>query len=316
MRAHRSVAGIIAVFTAFVTIADDVVDLENLEAKDGFVDLYWDAAAGRMLLKVEDFDTPFIYQSSLPRGIGSNDIGLDRGQLGDTKIVRFVQSGPKVLLVEDNLQYRADSDNADERNAITESFARSVIWGFTDLDDAPDVAVVDATAFFVRDAHGVASRLSDGGEGSFDVDESRSAIFMPRTKVFPDNTEVEAIVTFIGEASGPYLPTVTPDSTAVTVHVHHSFIRLPDNGYEPLPYDPRGGVIGLRYDDGGFLDYASAIGDDLIRDYGRRHRLKKKDPTASMSEAIEPIVYYLGSWCAGTGAFRVVDWCTVVGSGV
>ncbi len=269
------------------------LDLSAYQAFDGFIDTWWDEDTGRMLVRVEAFDTPFIYQSSLPRGVGSNDLGLDRGQLGSTKIVRFQRSGPKVLLVEDNLQYRAQSDNSDERQAIAESFARSVIWGFTDIDDDASSTIIDATAFFVRDAHGLGARLAAAGEGNYSVDESRSAIFLPRTKAFPDNTEVEAIVTLVGSATGPYLPTVVPDTTALTVHVHHSFIRLPDDNYEPLPYDPRSGVIGLRYDDGGFADYATAIGDSLVVDFGRRHRLEKKDPSAAVSEAVEPIVYYL-----------------------
>ena len=269
------------------------VDVTAYRSFEGFIDTWWDEDTGRMLVRVEAFDEPFIYQTSLPRGVGSNDLGLDRGQLGSTKIVRFMRSGPKILLVEDNLQYRARSDNADERQAIAESFARSVIWGFTDIDSDDSSTIIDATAFFVRDSHALGARLAAMGEGSFSVDDSRSAIFLPRTKAFPDNTEVEAIITLVGSATGPHLPTVVPDSTALTVHVHHSFIRLPDDNYEPLPYDPRAGVIGLRYDNGGFADYAAPIGGQLIKDFGRRHRLEKKDPSAEVSEAVEPIIYYL-----------------------
>jgi hypothetical protein len=288
------IAGICLVLGSGRTVADGPpLALDDYTYFDGFFDAWWDESSGRLLLRIEDFDKPFLYQSSLPRGIGSNDIGLDRGQLGATRIVRFLRSGPKVLLIEDNLQYRANSDNEDERQAIDESFARSVIWGFTDIDDDEDSTIVDATAFFVRDAHGVAARLARMGEGQFRMDDSRSGIYLPRTKAFPDNTEVEAIVTLAGDATGSYLPTVTPDSGAVTVHVHHSFIRLPDDNYEPLPYDPRSGVIGLRYDAGGYLDYATPIGDSLVRDFGRRHRLEKKDPSAAVSEAVEPIIYYL-----------------------
>ena len=269
------------------------VDVTAYRSFEGFIDTWWDEDTGRMLVRVEAFDEPFIYQTSLPRGVGSNDLGLDRGQLGSTKIVRFMRSGPKILLVEDNLQYRARSDNANERQAIAESFARSVIWGFTDIDSDDSSTIIDATAFFVRDSHALGARLAAMGEGSFSVDDSRSAIFLPRTKAFPDNTEVEAIITLVGSATGPHLPTVVPDSTALTVHVHHSFIRLPDDNYEPLPYDPRAGVIGLRYDNGGFADYAAPIGGQLIKDFGRRHRLEKKDPSAEVSEAVEPIIYYL-----------------------
>ena len=271
----------------------DSLELGGYELFEGFVDTWWDETTGRMLVRVDELDTPFLYQSSLPRGIGSNDIGLDRGQLGDTKVVRFLRSGPKVLLVEDNLRYRANSDNADERRAINESFARSVIWGFTDIDDDDESTIIDATAFFVRDAHGVAARLAAMDEGAFHVDDSRSAIFLPRTKAFPDNTEVEAVVTFVGETTGEHLPTVIPDRTALTVHVHHSFIRLPDDDYEPLPNEPRSGVIGLSYDKAGFTDYATPIGDPILSNFGRRHRLEKVDPSADVSEAVEPIIYYL-----------------------
>jgi len=265
--------------------------IADYEAFEGFVDLWWDAEAGRMFMRVPELDRPFIYQVSLPRGVGSNDLGLDRGQLGATKIVRFRRSGPKVLLVEDNLRYRATSDSIDERAAIEESFAVSVLWGFEDLDPGTDT-VVDATAFFVRDAHDVAAKLASRGEGEYRVDDSRSAIYLPRTRAFPDNTEVEAIVTLTGEPDGTFLPTVVPDPESVTVHVHHSFVRLPDDDYEPLPYDPRAGVIGLG-DEGGFADYAAPIGERLARNFGRRHRLEKVDPTAPVSEAVEPIVYYL-----------------------
>ncbi len=289
----RLLATLFAVVTTSSVFSQTDIDLAGMQRMDGFYDLYWDESSGGVYMTVEAIDEPFIYQVSLPRGVGSNDIGLDRGQLGSTKVVRFVRSGPQLLLVEDNLGYRAVSDNADERAAIAESFARSVIWGFEDLDPAADRTVIDMTPFFVRDAHGVANVLQQRNEGGYSVDASRSAMYIPRTKSFPDNTEAEALVTLVGQASGPHLPTVVPDTAAVTVHVHHSFIRLPEDGYEPLEYDSRSGVIGLRYDYRGFADYASPVGEKLTVNFGRRHRLEKKDPDAELSEAVEPIVYYL-----------------------
>ena len=279
---NRIVAATVLALLTSVAYAADPIDLGKLEKIEGFVDLYREAQGARVFLEVDAFDTPFIYQTSLARGVGSNDIGLDRGQLGATRVARFVRSGSKVLLLEDNLQYRASSDNVDERDAITESFARSVIWGFEDLDPDPERVVVDATGFFLRDAHGVADTLARRGEGSYSVDASRSAMYLPRTRGFPDNTEAEAMVTFVGSPTGDYLPTVVPDAKSFTVHLHHSFIRLPDDGpddgYEPLPYDPRAGIIGLRYDSGGFSDYAVPIGAEMVRDFGRRHRLQKERP--------------------------------------
>ncbi len=259
----------------------------------GFVNLYWDEAGGRLFLGIDEVDAPFLYQTSLARGVGSNDLGLDRGQLGETRVVRFMRSGPKILLVEDNVGYRAVGADAAEARAVEESFARSVLWGFEVDSDAGGRVRVDATDFFLRDAHGLAERLREREEGEYAVDPSRSAVFLPRTKAFPDNTEVEAIVTFAGRPTGEWLPTVVPDPTAVTVHMHHSFIRLPAPGYEPLPYDPRAGVIGLKYQSSGFADFAQPVGEPLHVNYARRHRLHKADPGAEFSEAVEPIVYYL-----------------------
>ncbi|MBT8079874.1 MAG: zinc-dependent metalloprotease [Gammaproteobacteria bacterium] len=267
--------------------------LDSFEHLEGFVDLYWDAADGRLYMIVERFGAPILHQSSLPRGIGSNDIGLDRGQLGDTRIVEFERVGPKVLMIEQNLRYRALSDNPDEQNAVDESFARSVIWGFESKGELDGASIIDITDFALSDAHSVAARLSQLEEGEYSIDASRSAIYRPRTKAFPDNTEVEAIVTYSGKPAGELLPTVVPDPQSITVHLHHSFIRLPDDNYEPVRFDPRSGLIGLRYGSDGFFDYASAIDEPLASEFGRRHRLEKKDPSADRSEAVEPIVYYL-----------------------
>jgi hypothetical protein len=267
---------------------DTLGPLGSYQHLPGFFDLYWDQSKGRLIVRIDEFDTPFLYQSSLARGIGSNDLGLDRGQLGATKVVEFHRSGPKILLIEDNLDYRAMSDDVDETNAVAESFARSVIWGFEMIGERDGSVFVDATEFMLRDSHSVAARLARMEEGDFKPDPVRSAIYMANTRSFPDNSEVEAIVTFTGQASGEFLPTVTPDSQTITVHLHHSLIRLPDDDYEPLPLEPRSGFFGA-----GFQDYASQVGDVLNVSYGRRHRLEKVDPGAAVSEAVEPIVYYV-----------------------
>jgi hypothetical protein len=262
--------------------------LGNMQQLSGYYDLYWDEGKGRLIIRIDAFDEPFLYQASMARGVGSNDLGLDRGQLGSTKIVRFQRSGPKILLVEDNLDYRAQSDNADEQAAVEESFAKSVIWGFGSLGEDNGSVYIDATDFMIRDAHRIAAQLAASNEGTFKPDESRSAIYLPNTRAFPDNSEVEAIVTFTGQPTGPWLRTVIPDAESFSVHLHHSFIRLPDDNYEPLALEPRSGFFGRS-----FQDYATPVGDSLSGSFASRHRLEKKDPAAAVSEAVEPIIYYV-----------------------
>ncbi len=254
----------------------------------GYFNLYWDAKAGKLWLEIDKWETEFLYQSSLPAGVGSNDIGLDRGQLGETRIVRFERSGPKVLLVQENLNFRAVSDDQDEKRAVHDSFAESVIWGFTAAAEENGRVLVDATDFYLRDAHGVVTALKRTKQGAYKLEGSRSAIYLANTKNFPLNTEVEATLTFTGDEPGRFVRDVTPDGTAITVREHHSFVQLPPAGYKTREFDPRSSFYGISY-----LDYATPISEPIVKRFTARHRLEKKDPTAAMSEPVEPITYYL-----------------------
>jgi hypothetical protein len=261
----------------------------GLQKLDGYFPVYWDAEGGRLLLEVSRLDSDFLYQVSLPTGVGSNPLGLDRGQLGDTRVVHFERVGPKLLLVETNQRYRALSADADERRAVEESFARSVIWGFKVEAGEGARLLADATAFFMRDAHGVADRLRESGQGSYRLDESRSALYLPRTKAFPKNTEVEATLTFTTEGNtGQLVRDTVPTPQSVTVREHHSLVELPDGNYKPRKLDPRVGVNAVE-----FYDYASPFTEPVEKRWIERHRLEKKDPRAAVSEPVKPIVYYV-----------------------
>jgi Met-zincin/Domain of unknown function (DUF5117) len=271
--------------TTLPSIADKVAGTQALA---GYFPMYWDPLAGKLWLEIPRWHEEFLYQSGLATGVGSNDIGLDRGQLGDTRIVRFERVGPKVLLVQGNLGYRAGSDDPDEQRAVRESFAESTLWGFTVAAETGDHALVDATEFFLRDAHDLPAALKRAAQGSYKLEASRSALVLERTKNFPRNTEVEAALTFVGDEPGEWLRQVTPTATAVTVHEHHSLVALPPAGFVPRAYDPRAGFWDLSYH-----DYATPIDQPLVRRFIGRHRLEKKDPAAAISEAKQPIVYYL-----------------------
>jgi Met-zincin/Domain of unknown function (DUF5117) len=267
------------------SIAEKVASAQKFP---GYFNLYWDAKQGKLWLEIDKWSTEFLYQSGLPAGIGSNDIGLDRGQLGATHIVRFERTGPKVLLMEENLAYRAVTSDADERRAVHDSFAESALWGFTVAAEENGHALVDATDFFLRDAHGIPTTLRRTKQGSYHVDASRCAIYLPQTKNFPFNTEVEATLTFAGDDPGQWVRQVTPSPESITVREHHSFVQLPPSGYKPRVYDPRSSFFGISY-----MDYATPVSEPIVKRFTARHRLEKKDPAAAMSEPVQPIVYYL-----------------------
>ncbi|MEK6371605.1 MAG: zinc-dependent metalloprotease [Acidobacteriota bacterium] len=256
---------------------------------EGFLPLKWDAENGKLMMTIRRLGEEMIYVASLPAGVGSNPIGLDRNSMGDSRIVRFDRIGPRVLMVVPNYRFRAISNDPNERRAVEESFAQSVLWSFK-VEKSDDAGVtVDATDFFLSDQSGVAARLRGAQQGGYSLDRNRSAIFMPRTKSFPRNTEVEAILTFeTHDRPGELVSGVTPVPSLVTVRTHHSFVALPEPGFTPRRADPRVGVFGVD-----FYDYASPFTGPLEKTWISRHRLEKKDPTAAVSEPVTPIVYYV-----------------------
>lgn len=267
---------------------DIATKTKDMKAYEGFFKYYWDEKEGKIWLEITDFDTEFLYVNSLSAGIGSNDIGLDRNQLGSSRVVRFKRVGPKVLMIQPNYDYRAVSDNIDERQSVADAFARSIIWGGKVEAASGSSVLVDLSSLLMADAHNVIDRLKANGEGTYRVDANRSAIYLDRTKNFPKNSEFEALVTYAGDPKGRNLRSVTPNSKSVSVRLHHSFVELPDDKYQPRAFHPGSGYGALTY-----ADYASPISESLVKRFIRRHRLEKKDPTAAVSEAAEPIVYYL-----------------------
>jgi hypothetical protein len=302
------------------SIADRTANMQKI---DGYFPVYWDERTGSMFLEIPRFDTEFLFATGLAAGLGSNDIGLDRGQEGGGRIVMFQRVGPKVMLVQPNESFRSSSANVAERKSVEDSFAKSVLWGFTVAAESSGHVLVDATNFLLRDVHGAGSALRPG---NYRVDPTRSAFYLPRTKAFPKNTEIEMTLTFVndtaggrgggggGPVQGPQridqpatgrggggggrggglfsgsVASVTPTAEAVTMREHVSLVELPDNNYKTRYDDPRAGYGGIN-----FVDYSVAIGDPMVQRYIRRHRLEKKDPAAATSEPVKPIQYWVDS---------------------
>lgn len=272
---------------AIPTIEDKT---KGLERKQGFLPYYWDENTGKFYLEITRLDQDILYQVSLPAGLGSNDIGLDRGLLGGTHVLRFKKTGRKILAIKPNFNYRALSGDPREKAAVEQSFAQSVLWGFTVEAQTSDRYLVDATDFLLRDAMQVSTRLRRMQQGNFQYDRNRTTFYLERTRNFPLNTEVETTISFVSSdgSAGGYVRTVSPSDEVITLRMHHSFVQLPDDGYTPREFDTRSGFIPLSY-----FDYSTPVSEPIEKKFIIRHRLQKKDPTAARSEAVKPIVYYL-----------------------
>jgi hypothetical protein len=284
----KNLIQLITLLLFFSGFSQSILD-KDLVKYEGFFDFYYDIKTDKIYLEVENLNSDFLYISSLATGIGSNDIGLDRGQLGSERLVSFQKSGNKLLLIQPNLSFRAITKNKAEENSIKEAFAKSVIYGFKILETNDDKYLVDFTSFLMQDKHGVADRLKLAKQGVYKIDKTKSAIELNHTKSFPKNSEFEALLTFSGKPTGNLITSgVSPDPSLVSVVQHHSFIELPDNEYKPREFDPRSGALAIS-----FMDYATPVEDEITKKYITRHRLEKIDPNLEYSEAKEPIIYYL-----------------------
>ena len=261
---------------------------KELTITEGFFDYYFDEAKGQLWLKIDKLNQEFLYVNFLAAGVGSNDIGLDRSQIGGQRVVYFEKRGAKLFLIQPNLYYTARSNNELEKKSVREAFASSVLHAFTIEAQEDDSYLIDLTPFLIRDAHNVTERLRSMNEGTFSLDKNRSALYAEGTFNFPKNTEFETMLTFSGNNPGGQVRSVVPSPTDITIRQHHSFVELPDDNYTPRLYDPRGGFYATS-----FMDYATPIDEPMRIQFINRHRLQKKDPNAEISEAIEPIVYYL-----------------------
>ncbi|WP_190808557.1 zinc-dependent metalloprotease [Flagellimonas sp. S3867] len=277
-----------ALFLCNFSSAQNFEKTKDYQKFNGYFNFYYDDATDKIFLEVDKLNSDFLYVYSLSSGIGSNDIGLDRGQLGNEQVVFFKKAGNKLLLVQPNLKFRAITQNALEKKSVEQAFAKSVLHGFKIEEESKGNYLIDITDFLMRDAHGVSSRLKNTKQGSYSLDASKSALAFERTKAFPKNVEFDVTLTFKGSPEGDWIRSVAPNPALVTVAQHHSLIELPDDNYEKREFDPRCGSYPFSY-----YDYATPVQESILKRFVTRHRLKKKNPNAEVSEAVEPIVYYL-----------------------
>lgn len=254
----------------------------------GYFNFAYEEKTDKILLEVERLEEDFLYVYSLASGVGSNDIGLDRGQIGDGVVVQFQKMGNKLMLVQPNLRYRANTANELERKSVEQAFAKSVLFGFPIVSEKDEKYTIDLTPFLQQDTHGVIQSLAANKQGTYKLDTTKSALALDRIKAFPKNVEFEALLTFKGKPKGGNIRSVTPNASLVSVIQHHSFVALPDDKYKPRVFDPRSGAINVSY-----YDYATPIQEPMLKRFITRHRLEKKNSNAAKSEAKEPIIYYL-----------------------
>ena len=241
----------------------------SVAGDEGLLDLTIDPESGAVHLEFEHLPAEFLYVPALQSGVGSNDLGLDRGMLDRTRWVRFERYGNRILLLEPNLKFRANSQNAFEHRAVSEAFAQSVLAGFAIENPDDPVVRLDLTPLLVSDVLRISSRITELEQGSFELDPERSAVDTSAIRNYPENTLIPVILTLQGSEPGEFLQDVTPTADSLTVRVMHQFIKLPGLDYEPRSFHPRSGYFALQ-----FRDYAAPLDERMDKRLIYRHKLK------------------------------------------
>jgi len=300
MTSLRNLVGILVFALAWATPASQAQDetqsfaeaIEGLDHRDGLFPLYIDESDGRILagLTVQDDGAldRVIYTVRLTSGLGSNPVGLDRGYGVGSEILRFTRINDRIFAEIENTSYRALGAGDDEARATAQSFARSVIWSTDIIAENDDHILIDLSGFLTRDAARTIPRLTSSGQGSFSIDDGRSAPLTEAAFAFPINVEIDALLTLKSSAPGSEVRAVTPAPNSVTLTVHHSFVALPDDGYQIRTADDRSGAITTT-----FYDMATPLDQPVRRSYATRHRLERIDPSAAFGPVVEPIIYYV-----------------------
>jgi len=257
----------------------------GLQRTEGFIPFYWDASEGRVLMEISAFDQDVLYYVSAATGGGSVELPFDRGIM-DSSVIRFERVGRRVLVNQVNLDYRSLNGDAAQAEGVQVSFPTSVLSSLPVEAEEGARVLVDATSLFMRDAANVETTLKRANQGSFTFDATKSTFYPKRMKAFPENTEIETVATFSTDNPGALVRNVTPDPRAMTMRIHHSFLKAP-TGYTPRAADPRIGVSAIR-----FRDYSKPFSQSPETAWVTRWRLEKKDPPAAISEPKEPIVFY------------------------
>jgi hypothetical protein len=272
----------------------------GLQKHDGFLPYYWDAKKGELLIELSPaaLDREFLYFTGLGSGVGSIKVFADRSTTASSAVCRFRQAGPKVLIIAENLSFRAENGSADLKRSVELSFPTSVLAALPVEGEQDGALLVNASPLLLRDATDLLSQLhrptqavngvmvrQESKESNWRLDDARSVVDLDASGSFPRNTELEALLTFTNEGE---VDLNQPDRHVLSIREHHSFVALPEAGFEPREADPRVGFFGET-----FKDFSQPYNQPLTRKFIARWRLQKKDPSAAVSEPVKPIVFYL-----------------------
>lgn len=264
--------------------------IEGSTAQPGLFTVWRHQGQVYLELTKDQLDKQYLLVPILSSGLGGGGLfaGIDFGPI----LLQFHREGTTIYTTEQN-PYATARQGTPAALAVAISFPQSVI------DAAPITAVsrdngdvVFPATVFLSDILDLTDILNPPGGISFGPVaryhlDSRLSYFGP-TKAFPKNVDIESDLTMSSFNAGP--TDTVPDSRSLFLRVHYSIVELPNDGYKPRLADDRMGyfITAMRqYDD-------PETTTSFVR-YIDRWNIQKTNPSARVSPAKNPIVYYLSN---------------------
>ena len=259
--------------------------LKDTEKLTGFFNVYRKRENLYVEIKPAQLKMPFLSIVSCARGIGQN--GLLGGLPIDDRTLQFERVGDHVLLVQVNERFTTPKGTPIDA-ARDLSIGNSVLASLKieSEQDSTHALLVDLAPVLVSDITDLGEAMHAALGKSVRLDNSRSAL--GKAKNFPDNTELEALLTWTPSDRTGLDVSAVPDERFIPITVHYSFSKLPE-----VPMAPRYADDRVGYFLSAQKDFSRDEKDSFFMRYIHRWRLEKRDPSAAVSEPVKPIVYYV-----------------------
>ncbi|MCP2669331.1 zinc-dependent metalloprotease [Maricaulaceae bacterium EIL42A08] len=272
--------------------------VEDFEAQEGLFTLYTDPEDGDLYMEISEsqLGEEVIYFTYAENG--APRVGLFRGQYRDNAVFEFNKRYGDIEISQINTNFAFDEGNAlaraSEANITRAPLASLSIVAETEADEEAGTEaryLIDiGDTLRGEDLHQVkpAGPQGPAAAQAFNMGRLQSGLTrILETRSYPENTDV--LVEYVYQNGTPRNfggPEIT-DARAVAVQVQHSFVAMPDDGFEPRADDFRVGY---------FMEQVTNLTDPDYTPYNdliNRWRLVKQDPDAEVSDPVEPIVWWI-----------------------
>ena len=265
----------------------EFIEEGEFELIEGLFDIYYETEEDTYytIVNEEDLSKEFIYFYYIISGAQAG--GASGGDMGDSSVLEFRKFKDDLALYKKNTIFNYDQSNNISKSTLT-NILESFVGRFEVKINEEDKYLINIDKLFLGEMLVGLTPPKEYAEyyslilGR--IDDKKT--YISRVKNYPKNTSIEVTYGFFNPSPKASVDAV-PDARYSSIVARHMFVEMPDSDYEPRVADQRIGYFSTKITDLSTYDYFK--GKDLIN----RWRLIKKDPSAELSEPVNPIVFWV-----------------------